>query len=64
MKNEITICKDCGWSEVINKFTLSPSISGICRNPNAPVTNYVYGLKQCKEINNGNCPFFEKVEEA
>lgn len=35
-----------------------------CLSPDAPISNYVTGVRRCKDINwHGDCRFFEQAEE-
>ena len=52
---QITICKECEFAERVE----SGDPDGLCLNTDAPVSEYVHGIKQCAFINNGHCEFFK-----
>ena len=48
----MAICVECKFILDLNK--------GFCNNPDLPVTDYVYGTRDCKELNpKGGCMGFE-----
>ena len=48
----MAICVECKFILDLNK--------GFCNNPDLPVTDYVYGTRDCKELNpQGNCKGFK-----
>ena len=52
----MAICVDCIFILDLNK--------GFCNNPELPVTDYVYGTRDCKELNpKGNCKGFKPNSE-
>ena len=53
----VTICMECKFAE--RKSPGNPTPTGNCLNPDAPVSDYVHGLKYCGDINKyGDCGFF------
>ena len=48
----ISICVDCNFMLDLNK--------GLCNNPDLPISDYVYGTRDCKELNaKGECKGFK-----
>ena len=60
----ITICKECEFAEEKkskseDRWTGRPN--GVCLCPDAPVHDFVQGLKLCARLNlMGDCPFFKR----
>ena len=53
----MAICVECKFILDLNK--------GFCNNPDLPVTDYVYGTRDCKELNpKGGCKGFKLQSES
>ena len=50
---EVTICKSCRY------YYINPDGYNVCENENAPITDFICGLKKCVDINKGDCEFYE-----
>jgi len=46
---KITICSNCVYHT-----------GNSCKHPDAPVSEYEYGIKFCKEINKGHCEYYQR----
>ena len=56
----VTICRGCTFAEREDDSTPT----GHCLNPDAPVSDWVYGFKFCAAINKGQCAFFRVRDEG
>jgi len=60
---KVTICKECEFAEEERSKSEGRPIhkpTGVCLCPDAPIHDFVHGLKLCFRLNNlGNCSFFK-----
>ena len=63
---KVTLCVRCEFAEGRASKSQglrmrSAGLSGVCLNPDAPIHDFVQGLKLCTRLNlMGDCPFFKR----